>query len=144
MKAYKFLSCARIEHALDILHNRRLHCADWRRLNDPMEGLYTYSSSLERAVVERIVKGIGNAKQGYKVCSLSSTIQSHLLWSHYAGGFDGLAIEVALPEDDFNIRVVEYRDLYFFLDLDNVRDEHEAAQMILFSKYEEWEYEREI
>lgn len=144
MKAYKFRSSSNIEFALDIIVNRRLYCADWRRLNDPMEGLFKYSSTHESTAEQR-VKGIGEAKSQYKVCSLSADFQSHLLWSHYAGGFDGLAIEVDLPDDSHsNIRPLEDRDVFAFLDMDTIADERTAAEKILFSKYREWEYEKEI
>lgn len=144
MRAYKFRSSAQIEFALDLILNHRLYCSDWRKLNDPMEGMFVYSSGGRETDAQRIVKGIGAAKSQYKVCSLSATFQSHLLWSHYAGGFDGLAIEVDLPDDDPNVRLVEYRGVFAFLDMDRVFDEDDAARRILFSKYQEWSYEQEV
>lgn len=144
MKAYKFRSSAQIAYALDIILNRRLHCSDWHRLNDPMEGMFVYSTHGPEPEAQRRVKGIGEAKRQYKVCSLAGAFQSHLLWSHYAGGFDGLAIEIDLPDDDYRVRKVEYRGVFAFLDMDRVRDETEAAQRILYSKYRDWEYEQEV
>jgi len=144
MRAYKFRASTNIEFALDILLNRRLFCADWNALNDPMEGMFAYSTRGEDPHAQQIVKGIGTAKSRYKVCSLSRGFQSHLLWAHYAGGFDGLAIEVDLPDDDPDVCDVEYRGVFAFLDMDTVRDEDEAARRILFSKYQEWAYEEEI
>lgn len=144
MRAFKFRSAQNIEFALDIIINRRLFCADWKNLNDPMEGMFAYSTMDRSPEVNRIVKGIGNEKQRYKVCSLSADFQSHLLWSHYAGGFDGLAIEVELPDHHQDIRHVDYRGVFAFLDIDNVVNEDEAARRILFSKYQEWQYEEEI
>ena len=144
MRAYKFRSSSNIEFALDILLNRRLFCSDWRSLNDPMEGLFVYSTNGLEGEAERRVKGIGEAKSRYKVCSLARDFQSHLLWAHYAGGFDGLAIEVDLPDDDASVREVEYRGVFAFLDMDRVEDEDDAARRILFSKYEAWSYEEEI
>jgi hypothetical protein len=144
MRAYKFRSAAQIEFALDILINNRLRCSDWRTLNDPMEGMYVYAYAPggERRA-ERIADAIGSAKSQYKVCSLSRTFQPHLLWSHYAGGFSGLAIEVELPPAP-NIQRVRYRGVFEFLDMDAVRDQDEAARRILFSKYKEWRYEEEV
>ncbi|MGD9874527.1 MAG: hypothetical protein AB7T27_09695 [Kiritimatiellia bacterium] len=56
MKAYKFKSAAQIPHALDIILNNRLYCADWSSLNDPMEGVFSYSykETKEEDVRERI------------------------------------------------------------------------------------------
>ncbi len=145
MRAFKFRAASQIEFALDIILNKRLYCSDWRKLNDPMEGMFAYSTLPGREPeAQRIVKGIGEAKSQYKVCSLSSDFQSHLLWSHYAGGFDGVAIEVDLPENDPNVRPIEYRGVFAFLDMEQVQDEAEAARRILFSKYQEWSYEGEI
>lgn len=144
MRAYKFRASTNIEFALDIILNRRLFCADWKALNDPMEGMFAYSTHGEDPRAQQIVKGIGTAKSRYKVCSLSRSFQSHLLWAHYAGGFDGLAIEVELPDDDPDICDVAYRGVFAFLDMDQVRDEDEAARRILFSKYQEWAYEEEV
>lgn len=144
MRAYKFRSSSKIEFALDILINNRLHCADWRALNDPMEGLFVYATNGEESWAQRAVKGIGDAKSRYRVCSLSRDFQSHLLWAHYAGGFDGLAIEVDLPDDDPRVREVQYRGVFAFLDADDLQDEQEAARTILFSKNDEWRYEQEI
>lgn len=144
MRAYKFRSAQNIEFALDIILNRRLYCADWKSLNDPMEGMFAYSTSSDSPEVQRVVKGIGNEKQRYKVCSLSADFQSHLLWSHYAGGFDGLAIEVELPDNHPDVRRVDYRGVFAFLNIDEIVNEDDAARAILFSKYQEWEYEKEV
>jgi hypothetical protein len=144
MRAYKFRSSTNIEFALDILLNRRLFCSDWRELNDPMEGMFVYSTHGRESHAQRVVKGIGSAKSRYKVCSLSRDFQSHLLWAHYANGFDGLAIEVDLPDDNQDIRQVEYRGVFAFLDMDQVVDEDDAARRILYSKYNEWSYEEEV
>jgi hypothetical protein len=144
MRAYKFRSANQLEFTMDILLNRRLFCADWRKLNDPMEGIFAYTTHGRTPEAQRVVKGIGDAKSRYKVCSLSEDFQSHLMWSHYADGFKGLAIEVELPNEDINIRQLEYRGVFAFLDMDSITTEDEAARRILFSKYQEWSYEREI
>jgi len=144
LRAYKFRSASNIEFALDILLNRRLYCADWRNLNDPMEGMFAYAHNGDEPRVQRVVKGIGEAKGGYKVCSLSRTFDSHLLWAHYADGFNGIAIEVDLPDNHRNIRTVDYEGVFSFLNIDAVEDEREAAETILFSKYREWAYEQEV
>ena len=144
MRAFKFRSAQNIEYALDIILENRLFCSDWKNLNDPMEGMFAYSTKVDSPDVQRIVRSIGTKKARYKVCSLSRDFQSHLLWAHYAGGFDGLAIEVELPDHDPNIRQVDYRGVFAFLNLDDIHSEDDAARTILFSKYQEWDYEKEI
>jgi hypothetical protein len=145
MKAYKFRPASQIAFAFDIIINKRLHCADWKNLNDPMEGSFVYSyKEKEETDVSKRVKGISEAKRKYKICSLSGTFDSHLLWSHYAGGFDGVAIEVDLPDDSPSIKLVDYRGVFAFLDMADNISENEAAKKILFSKYHEWQYEEEV
>ncbi|WP_409028831.1 DUF2971 domain-containing protein [Gracilimonas sediminicola] len=144
MRAYKFRSSNQIEYVFDILIKKRLHCADWKDLNDPMEGMYYYQGNGRGKEIEEKVKGIRRAKRKYKVCSLSKTYDSHLLWAHYANGFKGVAIELDLPGDDPNIREVDSRGVFAFVDMNNFRTEEEAARTILFSKYREWKYEQEV
>lgn len=145
MKAYKFRSASQIALAFDIIINKRLYCADWINLNDPMEGMFAYSGGLKPGFdVAKRVMGITEAKRKYKICSLSSTYDSHLLWAHYAGGFDGVAIEVELPDNDINIQKVTPRGVFAFVDLEKSKNEEDAARTILFSKYDEWAYEKEI
>lgn len=144
MRAYKFRSAAQIEFAFDILLNRRLYCADWQHLNDPMEGLYAYTQRANAPDAQQRVIGIREAKRQYRIASLAGTFDCHLLWAHYAGGFDGLAIEINLPDNDPNVRPINYRGVFASVDMDQVRSEDAAARAILFSKYREWEYEREI
>ncbi|MCR4290198.1 MAG: hypothetical protein NUV86_08055 [Candidatus Scalindua sp.] len=59
--------------------------------------LYILTKEKEETDVSKRVKGISDAKRKYKICSLSGTFDSHLLWSHYAGGFDGVAICLMNP-----------------------------------------------
>lgn len=147
MKAYKFKGAEQIPHAFDIIFNSRLYCADWSNLNDPMEGMFAYSyksGSTKEEDVKRKVEQIVQEKKQLRVCSLSETFDCHLLWSHYASGFSGLAIEVELPEDSPAIRTVAYRGVFAGLSVDGHINPMEAAETILSSKYSEWSYEREI
>tara|TARA_R110002124_G_scaffold76682_1_gene205356 strand:+ start:2357 stop:2995 length:639 start_codon:yes stop_codon:yes gene_type:complete len=146
MKAYKFRSSSQINFAFDIIINQRLHCANWNDLNDPMEGIFSYSHGLktDKNAIREGVNSIGESLKKFKVCSLSSTYDSHLLWAHYAGGFDGVAIEVELPDANINIKKVETRGVFGFIDMEKFTTSEEAARTILFSKHSEWEYEKEI
>lgn len=83
-------------------------------------------------------------KKGLKVCSLSKTYDCHLLWAHYASGFDGLAIEIELPEYSPEIRQIEYRGVFASLSLNGSFSPDRAAEQVLSSKYREWAYEQEV
>jgi len=145
MKAYKFKGAQQIPHAFDIIFNNRLYCADWSSLNDPMEGMFNYSyDEKNEKTVENSVAQIIREKKQLRVCSLSETFDCHLLWSHYASGFSGLAIEVELPEDSPSVRKVNYRGVFAGLNLGGRINPQRAAEDILGSKYSEWSYEREV
>jgi hypothetical protein len=145
MIAYKFRSAEPLEYVLDILNNNRLHCADWHKLNDPVEGLFTYSYNSNNNIdPSYIINKIYDEKQNYKVCSLSRTWNNYLLWAHYASGFTGFAVEVELPENDDNIKKVTYRGVFAHISMDNYQNPNISARKILFSKYHKWKYEQEI
>ena len=144
IKAYKFRSSTQLPFVFDIIFNQRLYCADWGKLNDPMEGFfsYSYSSSSEKDYskkVEEIIK----QKKRIKICSLSKTFDCHLLWAHYASGFDGLAIEIELCTDK-KIKEVEYRGIFSQVSIEDNNHPTEIAETILSSKYDEWKYEKEL
>ncbi len=107
MKLYKYRTLgAELQYALDILVHERLYCADYRALNDPLEGVHRLAEQ------QHFVAGLGNFVEPEelrelqsltpdgaappRVCSLSGTADHFLLWSHYADGHRGVAIEVDL------------------------------------------------
>jgi hypothetical protein len=145
MLAYKFRSASELHFALDIILNNRLHCSDWRKLNDPMEGQFGYSyRTTDEQDHSKEVDEIISHKRDLVICSLSKTFDSHLLWAHYASGFSGLAIEVELPDRAHN---VSGRRIAWRIRPCVVPSRHkpeQAAEEILSSKYKEWEYEREV
>jgi hypothetical protein len=152
MKAFKFRGADQIPFALDIILKRRLYCSDWRILNDPLEGRFSYSyptlseysgNPLKTDHFDELAEQIVDQKQRKKVCSLSLSAESKLLWAHYASGFTGLAIEVELPDADPRIRRVDYSgacdvDMEVFTGTDS------AVTQILSSKFSEWKYEHEV
>ena len=145
MKAYKFRGADQIPFALDIMFNNRLYCADWTRLNDPMEGMFVCGYSPDRRDdYKKQVDQIIEEKKRLKVCSLSLTYDCHLLWSHYASGFSGLAVEVDIPDDHPEVKVVDYRGVFAFVSMDEHRNAVETADRVLSSKYNEWSYEKEV
>jgi hypothetical protein len=91
--AYKFRSSAQIARAFEIIFEGRLHCADWTTFNDPREGFFEYTVGDNQKA-----NAIRTAKRRFRICCLSRSYSSRLLWAHYAAGFDGLAIEVTVPD----------------------------------------------
>ena len=145
MKAYKFRGVSQIPFALDIVFNRRLFCADWKSLNDPVEGTFIHRYESNANVPDReSVQQIILEKEKLKVCSLSSTFDSHLLWAHYASGFSGLAIEVELPDNSPTVKSVKYRGVFEQVTNEDHSSPPATAGRILSSKYDAWKYEKEI
>lgn len=145
MKAYKFRSSQQMEYVFDILLNSRLYCADWTKLNDPVEGIFSYSyTSATSAQANDFIQQVGRAKRPLRVCSLSRTFDCHLLWAHYAGGFTGLALEVDLPEESPEVVEVEYRGVFASISASEGLSPDAAARRVLSSKYREWQYEQEV
>jgi hypothetical protein len=140
MPLFKFRSEEKFGYALDIILNRRLYCADWRDMNDIMEGWAV-------PCVDKVYNGevayskVAEAKGNLRVCSLSTTFKSHLLWAHYASGFKGMAIEVDVPG-----HLIE--DVICLSDISDGFPETTYPELIakecLRRKHTDWEYECEV
>ncbi len=145
MKAYKFRGADQIPYALDIIFNNRLYCSNWSELNDPNEGAFAYTCTAEtQSNYKEQIEEIIQEKMRLKVCSLSKTYDSHLLWAHYASGFRGVAIEVELPDTSPAIKAIEYGAVFASIAIDHYRDSIEVAEKVLSSKYLDWSYEQEV
>lgn len=145
MKAFKFRSEDQFSYALDIIFNEKLRCSDWTELNDPVEGAFVTSREPGGDYSDRVDRIIREKKR-LKVCALSKTFDSHLLWAHYASGFSGLAIEVEIPDpsESSPVQEVEYGGVFAHLHIADNIDPMEAAEEVLSRKYKEWEPEQEV
>ena len=79
----------------DILKGN-LYCADWRRLNDVLEGKYYYGEPDGRASdrsARKLIFGerLQDQKEAYKVCSLTTDLTNPLMWAFYASENAGVA-----------------------------------------------------
>ncbi|MCE7070941.1 DUF2971 domain-containing protein [Dyadobacter sp. CY327] len=136
MRLYKYRSLSNFENFVDIVLNKRLYVALYKDMNDPMEGQYLYhSGAIDRITRDRIY----GTKQRLKLCSLSSDSQNALMWSHYADGCRGVAIEVELAPGA-RLRRVEYGELVEIFEPGIIE---ETAEHILSHKLDIWSYEQE-
>ncbi|HEY3377488.1 MAG TPA: DUF2971 domain-containing protein [Armatimonadota bacterium] len=144
--AYKFRSASQIEFIVDILDEKKLYCSAWNRLNELSEGLFEFSSTGDAVKNEQLKQRLTGAKNQLLVCSLSEDYADYLLWTHYAGGFNGVAIEVELPESPDIIRKVIYENkIRKNIDgFDPSCDVDELAKQVLCSKFDKLRYEQEI
>jgi hypothetical protein len=85
---YRSLKGDNWQYILDIFLNRRLYCAKYNELNDPMEGFYRTCENLPNYLRDHIF----NQKGNYRICSLANNDNNTLLWAHYANGFAGIVV----------------------------------------------------
>jgi len=163
MKLYKFRSLSDMGVILDIVLNERLHCAHYKDLNDPFEGLFysvIRSSSLASPLTSpfssifspiftggvkskkrKSVSDILDENKEIRVCSLSSSLNDVRMWSHYADNHQGVAIEIDFEGFEKDIIEVKYDA--------NLPEFSESLKIaptpkdILSIKTKHWNYENE-
>ena len=131
-----------------MIRSNELWCADWRTLNDPMEGFYYYDRGGARSDAQRIVNAIGQGKDRRFVCSLSARFNIATQWAYYADEFRGLALEYDLSGLTMSAGVtvdhVRYEPLETSFDIYQHVDPERLAELVLFTKIDEWRHEQEI
>ncbi|MGB2863156.1 MAG: hypothetical protein WBC05_07500 [Sedimentisphaerales bacterium] len=133
---YKYRGFYNFEFALDIFVNKRLYAANYKKLNDPMEGRFIYGENLsERVNINEIV----GDKARYKILSLSETPNNMLMWSYYSEAHAGFVVGVEITQTKAIKRTVRYVE---DLRIDNVRQQN-LALYILSRKLKLWIHERE-
>jgi len=145
MKLYKFRSLQQIEFTLDILLAERLYCAPYKDLNDPFEGVfYTISQPPGMPTSRRIYKTIedlAHYKSDVRICSLTQELSDIRMWSHYASGHQGVAIEIEFPDVTPGLFKVEYADGLQKFGTTFLGGA--TAREVLSLKTNHWEHERE-
>ena len=140
---YKYRGLEPWEFFLDILVNNRLYAAKFTSLNDPMEGVFTYSQDdTSPSFVEQII----NNKTQLGICSLSEVHNSTLMWSYYAGAHKGVVLGLEVVSDAPDIvsvsKVTYPRDNIFRGLLGS--DAATEARKVLSKKLRPWKHEREV
>jgi hypothetical protein len=154
MFLYKFKSLRNFDHVLDILLNERLHCAFYKDLNDPFEGIFwnvfgpAYIPSLTAAPIviprSRKIASIDDfviEDECKNICSLSALKSDARLWSYYADNHKGIAIEIDFTGIEGDVSKVKY-----FPNLPEGGTTllaGSSAKEILSYKTTHWQYEEE-
>jgi len=152
MRLYKYRSLKNLEFVLDIILNERLHCTEYQNLNDPFEGLFFsifYPQRVYRGLPSlfskiKSLKSVQNLSiflSRTKICSLSSTLKEVRLWSHYADGHKGIAIEIDFPNELPYVHEVTYVDELREYGLTFLTSP--TSEEVLSFKTRHWEFERE-
>lgn len=121
-----------------MIYNKRLWCAKWDTLNDPLEGRYEiFFSNID----ENFLKIVESKRNSYRICSFSKSLDNFLLWSHYSSGHKGIAIEIDIPENLPDLCKVNYQPFSpLFTEIDQ---SNHNLRYLFETKTEEWKYEEE-
>ncbi len=133
---YKYRSLSNLQFALDILVNKRLYASEFTKLNDPMEGLFTYN---EGAIQQWIVDAIYSQKMTYKILSLCEEPDNMLMWSYYTEGHRGMVLGVELADKTIKVESMKY---VVDFNINNINQE-DVAKVILCKKHISWQHEKE-
>lgn len=136
---YKYRDTSNIIRILDILIRNRLYACTCEKLNDPMEGKFLYSGAskeYKKRIKEKLDKMM--------VCSLSTSYNNGLLWTHYANQHSGCCIEVEIMVKSWEMKSMQYNSNLPGIDESTFPKDEDAINAILFQKSKDWEYEKEV
>jgi len=156
MLLYKYRSFSQFEYVLDILINERLYCAQYKDLNDPFEGTFYallengVRNSYQRKSGQQFVSGkepvtVDNlyvSTDRTRICSLSKSCSDVRLWSLYADGHTGMAIEIDFSAHLRDICEVQYNDALPSLHNSTLLTSP-SPEDVLTQKSVHWSYEQE-
>jgi hypothetical protein len=151
MKLYKLRPLSNLERVLDIVLHERLYCASFQDLNDPFEGSFLGVFSLFPDEAWRAkgtsfqkmqcVADLTEFEKYGRVCSLSESFKDVRLWSHYAEGHTGIAIELDFSKHTADASRVEY--LKTLSSYPNHSLGLPSPEKILLQKTVHWQHETE-
>lgn len=126
---------------MDMIVNQRIFCSLWENLNDPLEGYYRMQFGEEFSSLENMYKLVLNQyKDTTHICSLSNTGENYLLWSHYANGHRGVAIEIDIDRNLEQLHEVKYEKLNPIF---GEKFKETLPIAIFTTKTKQWKYEKE-
>lgn len=134
---YKYRNLDNFEFIVDILLNEHFYASTYYNLNDPMEGMYNHYG-----LSSKVRNEIKNAKEKFKICSLSEKKDDPLLWAHYANGSRGICIGAKITghylDDIKKVIYTGFPTIKSYIEADT------TAKDILTYKDESWKYESEV
>jgi hypothetical protein len=149
VKPQRYRSLEDIDRELAAIKDGYLHCAPYKDLNDPMEGLFNSSRLLRESEEYReIRRAIRDNKANLGMCSFSEVHDHELMWAHYADQFAGICVAYSLSRLLKNLaKNVSFVRMYYneMVPIVSSTDEKPGhiAKMILSNKNYRWLYERE-
>jgi len=142
MKIYKYRpDTINSDHLCSILTDQEFYFADWRDMNDPMEGYFRYYlSDHTDDEIKKVVEG----KASWGISSFSFTYQDILLWSYHANNHQGICVEIDMDcgkSDEVSLDKIIYKKRIPWL-LNNKKAL--CAKDILTTKNNIWKHEEEV
>jgi hypothetical protein len=148
-RLYRYRSLEEFDREIEAIEETYLFCADFKSLNDPMEGLYSSSQNLRESDDYRAVRqSIRDNKSDIGMCSFSEVRNHELMWAHYADQFKGICISYSLSKllkalpDEITLVRMFYNETEPTI-YPSHRDHSQVAKMIFSYKNYRWLYERE-
>lgn len=139
---YKYRDLKNFAHFADIIIKQRLYAAEFKKLNDPMEGLYLDKFG---RLSSEFKKELKDGKYKTRICSLSTNRKCSLMWTHYADEHRGVVIEFSVKENnDFTFEKIRYIEgIQSIEDIATPFDKL-TPYRFLSSKLKSWEAEGEV
>lgn len=132
---YKYRSLNNLKRLIEIIVDNKLYASKYNKLNDPMEGYYTYNKNTSKYRRE-----INQIKKDALICSLSQSPNVGLLWIMYADEGRGCCLEVEVNDDNSWTMVdVEYKNTIPCIDSKS----DISLENIFKYKSSIWDYEKE-
>ena len=142
MRLYRYMGLGNLWHVLDIAVRNRVYCAHWTQLNDPLEGHYElYFRQKDDPRLADVDATLRANRERHRIASFSEDPANFLLWSHYADGHKGIALEIEIDTDDPCLTQILYTDFYSVFNEDS--DTTLNHPHVFNGKTPEWAYEKE-
>ena len=153
-RLYRYRSLTRsadtVQQEINSILQKYIYCANFTRMNDPMEGFYQPSKVLRgKPNYKEIVRKITDLKSNIGIACFTETYEDVLMWTHYAGNYSGMCLSYSTIElqkglpSEVNLVRVGYVDEPPLIYPSRAINPNEAAISILSQKKYNWAYERE-
>lgn len=133
---------------VDNLVNDKVRMSLPESFNDPYDSLFSISvrgTELERALLEHMV--LSPIRKSMRVCCFSETVESMLMWTHYANEHKGFAIEYKpnlISSIALQLWPVYYREKFFDVSAYRSRLKSNLFPLLpALHKALDWKYEKE-
>jgi hypothetical protein len=118
MLLYRYIPINDLWRLLEVIYSRRLYCASWDQLNDPLEGRFELAFNGKKNFIEyeNVIAHLIEDRDTWRITSFSEDPSHFLLWSHYADGHKGIAIEMEFSDENPDLSKIQYTNFSMIFD----------------------------